>query len=776
MPKFSGRVHSIVYDNAAQGFYILKMVLDDSNTIETVRGSVSGLNISIGTWFTFEANWDNHAQYGKQLAITKAPIIETWDSEAAANILAANGVGERIVQKLKIQFGQDLITILDGGDPTPLEVVEGITPIISLHIMTRWKVSKAYFQTLDFLSDVGIPKHRINQVWSTFKDNAEEILSTNPWNLVQIDGITFQQVDAVAQKLNLDMTSPLRLQGAIRYVMKTCRGMGHLYMTSGEIMGAVEGLIGRVTVQDLGAGLAHLHKTGAIVIDKKTRYGLTAIYEPWLHMVEQEAAKLLVERMKEASLDKDLEAKLQYMASLSNVGHRSHDFFEKNAEDIQGLAVAALEDWSEGSKIQLSEKQMKGAVNALTEPVSIITGKPGTGKTLSLKAIIRILKDAEVSFLLIAPTGIAAKRINSVTGAPAATIHRAFGAKGLSDDEEREVSYAGITGNSSGLEGSDGSGELWKCSGSPHMADVIICDETSMVDQHLLYRILSCTKPTARLVFIGDDAQLPSVGPGNVLRDMIQAQMFPTVALTEIFRQKDTSQIVVAAHAIHAGEIPEVSSSLKDDFVLVQSPTEEQTLDVVVRLADALYKKRENFQVMSPRHSGVIGVTHMNAKLRELLNPKQPGLQEMKVGNDLIREDDRVMVVQNNYDLEIFNGDVGKVSRINRKTKEIEIKLHGPPVQYVPIPFKDAADYLRLAYVTTVHKMQGQEADNIILPIMNSFQNQLQRNLLYTAITRAKKRVILVGQYEAMVRAIQNAHTDARNTLFLDRLLNTKDS
>lgn len=769
---FSGRVHTIVWADDAKGFYVLRMVLDGrptSGEIPVVKGSVPGLHVEVGTWFGFEGEWIQHSQYGRQLSILKAPMVRGWTVDVAAGILAANGVGDRVVGLLRSHFGDDLVSVLDQFDPTLLEAVPGMPPLSAAHIVSRWQAAKAHFQTLEFLAEAGVPRNKVHQVWTLFADNAAEVLSTNPWALVRIDGITFQQADEVANKLGLDPSSPLRAEGAVRYVVKTRKGLGHLYLTSGEIVAEAQALLGNATPHTVAHAIATLHKAGQLVVDRQTRQGTTAIYEPWLHRVESDAAALLLERVETARWGQNEEATARYRKMLAATGPQATDIAQDPNADIRHIAAAALRDWSKGSQVSLSGAQLQGALNALVEPVSVLTGLPGTGKTTTLKAVVSILKDADVTFLLVAPTGIAAKRITSVTGALASTIHRAFGAQGWQKGEEREATYVGVTGQSGGIEGSDGSGEQWGCSDAPHTADVIICDETSMVDQHLLYRILTCTKPTARLVFIGDDKQLPSVGPGNVLRDLITSDMFPTVAMTEIFRQADTSQIVVAAHAISRGDVPEVSNS-GGEFMLIPANSEDQVLDITIRLAEKLFNQRANFQVMSPRHSGTVGVTNLNARLRELLNPKSPGLQEMRLGMEVIREDDRIMVVKNNYEKEIFNGDVGKIQKLDRKLREAEIKVHGPPVQYVRLPFKDAADHLRLAYCTTVHKMQGQEADTIVMPLVVSFAHQLQRNLLYTAITRAKKRVILIGHHEAMVRAIANNRPDERNTLFLDRL------
>jgi exodeoxyribonuclease V alpha subunit len=251
---------------------------------------------------------------------------------------------------------------------------------------------------------------------------------------------------------------------------------------------------------------------------------------------------------------------------------------------------------------------------------------------------------------------------------------------------------------------------------------------------------------------------------------MISSDNFPMVHLTEIFRQEDTSDIVYAAHEVHAGRTPEFTS--KSDFTLLEEGNEDKALDIILRLAERMYNRRDNFQILSPRHAGTLGVTNLNSRLREILNPKKSGGQEMILGKDYgtIREDDRIMVVKNNYELGVYNGDVGKVSRIDRKAQLVEIKIHGTPPMLVPISFKDVPTYLRLAYAMTVHKSQGQEYDRILMPVVPSFRHQLQRNLLYTGITRAKKKVVLVGRQTALTTAIENNKEDHRNTLFIHRL------
>ena len=784
----SGRVHSIIFENEAQAFYILRMVLDApdvqdigfgfsslQNVPVVVRGHVPGLDVQIGSWFGFEARWGTHDTYGKQLAISRAPVIRgAWTAEVAAQMLASHGIGEITSRRLLMHFGDKLVEVLDSGDPTALRSSPGMTQVVAMHTISRWQTVKAFFQTLRFLSESSIPKGKISQIWSTFGDEAEKVLSTDPWALLRIEGITFQQADDVARQLGIDLQCAARVRGAVLHACRTRKGMGHVYAGSGEILAEVQGLAPGTTSEHVAKAIYECHKQGLLVVDRKTHFGLTAIYDPWLLRLEKECSEFLVERLHGARIDDTKPDRANgYTRALSLTGPQAKTAAHVG-NSVRAVAEAALQDWGVGSRINLTSMQMLGALNALTEPISILTGLPGTGKTTSLRAVVRVLQDAEIPFLLVAPTGIAAKRLTSVTGAPAATIHRAFGARGWNKGEQRESTYVGIIGESSESDSSDGSDELWENSpDKPHPADVVIVDESSMVDVHLLYRILTCTKPSTRLVFVGDAAQLPSVGPGNVLRDMLSTGMFPTVSLTEIFRQADLSDIVLAAHAVYNGDVPKTSPDASSEFVLISVVDEEQAQSTVVRIAQRLYEKREvgSFQVLSPRHAGNVGVTSLNSRLRELINPRCSDIQEMKLGSEVIREGDRIMVVKNNYELGVYNGDTGKVVRLDRRAREVEIKIHGPPIQYVRIAFKDVPMYLRLAYAITVHKSQGQEYDVIVLPIMPSFTHQLQRNLLYTAITRAKKRVYLVGKHEALVKAVFNNKVDGRNTLLTERLL-----
>ena len=763
MMHFSGRVHTVVFENASQSFYILRVILDNGAGMPVVvKGNILGMPVKVGMWVPFEAEWVTHPQHGRQLSITKAPSVPKWDAATAAAILTTHGVTERVASAVRDALGEEMVPVLDAGDVERLAAIPALagaeTPDF---LVDRWRAARAFIKTLGFLAEVGVPRNRVSKVWSTFGSQAQEVLSDNPWALVLVDGITFVQADEVARRLGLSMDSSNRVVGAVLNACRDRRGMGHLFLRTGEVFDAVQQWCPNATPQSVADAirtLAQAKPKPRLVVDKLTRPGTVAIYEPWMHTVEESSAQIMVERLTTAK-DPTIAARLRLALARPDL-----------PEDAVHCATAAIDRWSTASHITLSAEQRRGVVNAVTEPVSVITGLPGTGKTTSLRAVVDILKEMGLRVLLIAPTGIAAKRMASVTGVSASTIHRAFGAKGWDEGQnEREATYVGVTGSSSSqAEASDGSGEQWARSKDPYPADVVVVDESSMVDQHLLYRTLTCTPSTARLVFIGDAAQLPSVGPGNVLADLIASGVFPTVSLREIYRQADTSGIVVAAHAVNAGDVPAVDDDPASDFRFDTLREERAVLARVLEVSRRLHADGTHFQVMSPRHAGTVGVTNLNAQMRDLLNPKTSGTAEVRIGSEVLREGDRVMVVRNNYDLGVFNGDIGTVSRIDTRSGHVDVDVVGSA--RIHFPLKDAPDYLRLAYAVTVHKMQGQEADVIVLPWVPGFSHQLQRNLLYTAITRAKRKAILVGSPESMGVAVSNTRTDIRNTLFLDRL------
>jgi len=774
---FSGRVQAIVFANEASAFYIARMILDADDTISmfqnrvepvTIKGNVPGIQVAAGAWFGFEGRWTNHPQYGKQIAITRAPVLKDgWDPETAAKMLVANGLGSGVMMSIRAHFDDsELLAAFE--DSTKLEQVPGLAKFSAMHVVSRWVSVKAHFKALEFLGGLGLPSGLVRNIWAQFGDDSEKMLTENPWRLVEVDGITFQQADEVARKLGLE-DEEAQVTGAVLYACKRGGGFGHLFLKTGAVFHSVRGMVPGTEKKVIARALADLHKAEKLVIDKKARPGTTAVYEPWAYHMEKESARLLVERVSGAKLNPGDERTDDYLKNLGSVGPETEKASKSGRKKgrLERVVRVAINEWGSQAKLVLSDPQKEGIFNALTAPVSVLAGLPGTGKTTSLRAAVRILQDAGVPFLLCAPTGIAAKNLSARTGAEASTIHRAFSAKGVSDDH-RNRTYAGVVGESRSvvIAGPDGSGWGYN-QDKPHPADVIIIDEASMVDQHLIFRLLDCTKPEARLVFVGDYEQLPSVGPGNVLRDLIHSKLFPTIRLRQIFRQDDTSGIVYAAHSMVNGEVPDTDK----DFRLIGIRDEEDVLDAILKIAQKFYDARVNFQVLSPKHRGTVGVTNLNARLRALLNPASPGLAEAKFGKETVREGDRIMVIKNDYKLGVYNGDVGKVSRVDRSKKVVWVRIFGTPPLDVEVEFKDVPRLLVLAYACTVHKAQGLEYDRIVMPLVRGFYHQLQRNLLYTAITRGKKQVVLLGHHEALVKAVNNSKEDERATLFLDRLV-----
>lgn len=925
---FSGRVHSVNFSDKSKAFYILRMSLDaecitddvtDARGLVAVTGDIPGVHIAVGVWFGFEGVWHQHPKHGKQVKVTRAPVLKNgWDDDTCVKVLVSQGIGSALVAKVRESLKGDLVTAL--SDPERLKTVPGVNTMMAEHIIHKWKMARSLFLTLDFLGDLGIPQGKVRQVWEIFGDRAQDVLSTDPWSLLDLEGLTFADCDTVARRLGLDCSPSNinRVKGAVVHASKTGKGQGHLYLLSGELLAVVRPLDPLMTDQDIAVGLGSLVEEKRVVVDR-TFPGVTAIYDPWSYETEDGSARILCERLVTAAIPPDRAA--QYAKAILGVDEPGITLREAGERHLASVGSSL--------GVTLSPSQAEAVLNCLTESVSVITGLPGSGKTTSLRMALGLLHEAGMVPLVVAPTGIAAKRVASVTGVKSSTIHRAFKATGIESESGRESTYAGVVGDRGDTSVSDGSEEAWGYGpGNPHPAEVVVVDECfhykqpvltengweyigkiveqqlpvrvwsrnpstgvlelktivrylkrpspkgllrvsvgqshsmrsakiirctpdhkimtpsgyvragdlkvgdpvvvrgvsltrsqmsvpetqsdttvapvssvtkyepkrtypsvydlevqdhhnyvagnvvvsncSMVDQAVLYRVLTCTRPDCRLVFVGDSAQLPSVGAGNVLRDIIASGRFPTVSFTEIFRQADTSPIVTAAHDTFHGIVP--AAPLMSDFSLIPYSNDDDVLKTVLGLSERLYNDRKNFQVLSPRHAGTLGVTNLNNRLRALLNPAQHGLHEVSLGGDVLREGDRVIVSKNDYKLGVFNGDVAKVNFIDKNAKEIELKIHGPPVLMVRIPIAKARNLLRLAYAVTVHRMQGLECDVVVMPLVEGFAHQLQRNLFYTAITRAKKKVLLVGSHRAMERAVNNNREDARNTLFAARL------
>lgn len=906
MSFFSGFVQSVRFENVEDSLYILQMRLDqpypkwpDGTSVPrfiTLSGNIFGLKIQENAWLSFEAIPTQHSKYGWQLKILRAPVNPPrWDTEQIVHALEGMGIQPILLQILRQQIPDDEL-VLAIQDPDRLSKIAGFTEFSAKHLAGKWSSTVTHYKTLGFLQELGLSSGKIKQIWKTFGDDSYRVLSQDPWQLIRVDGITFNQADSIASRLGMSLQDEKRLPAAVLYGTRTARQFGHLYVTSAELMQQVLLICPQATKEQVSAQIKVQVAAGLIKIDRLG--GKLALYEPWFYTLESESAKLLHSRQSQEILvtEADRESYCKRLRRVGNITASAHDVFLTDVEKVVEFAVM---DWESQTGFILSEKQKEGVHQALLRPVSVLTGLPGSGKSSSVKAVVQILSDAGFNVLLVAPTGIAAKRLTQVTGKEAKTIHMAFSAK-IGDDgkEERESSYAGFTDEGGDKALGDGQESSWGYgAGRYHDAEYVVIDESSMLDAHLLYRVLNATSPTCRLLFVGDPAQLPSVGPGDVLRSLIKA--VPSVFLNEIFRQKGTSAIVEAAHKINAGIPPEVQHP---DFLLTSIRGDDEVLAAIIKKAQDLQQQGTEFQCISPRHSGTVGVTNLNQELRKVLNPPDSFKGEISVGSETLREGDRVMVVKNDYKYNIANGDTGKVHRIDRKAKNIVLSLPdmSGALRLVEIPQGEVSQYLRLAYASTVHKCvapetwvttdrghqqiqdinpegfiltergfkpylnfvenpetlcykittesgltltmseghdmivwvegqdqrvqapdlrvgdilrvpfrqdpreaitkiervisrtmcvevpdghtfiqngllggncQGQEFSVVIMPMVDGFRHQLQRNLFYTAITRAKKQVFLFGTQESIHQAVLNDQTDARNTLFGERLV-----
>lgn len=792
--KISGKVRRVVHHNDVKDFYILSMVLDNVDYIDdhlkgsivTVKGNITGFDVSNNIWLSMEGYWKTHPKYGDQFTITKCPAIsEDFTVSEIKGLLTNIGLSSMFADRLAHKKSSaELLEILQDKDLL-IKAMPSLNVVTAVSIISKWTKRLMLIKTIQSLSDLNLSQYQISSLNAHYGDKASEVLSNNPWK-ASIDGIlSFAVCDSIAIKLGVDLNSEDRLNSCI---LKVCSNtnIGHVYLKSGEIYSEVERHFPRLEKKKFATSLKGLHLDGKIHIDKgvNTFYKgkVTAIYSSKSFKHESESARLLSERSKVLISHEQLSLFSQISPTVEqfilNKLPEEEQFnaltIDEKQEIANLIANEVVESWSKTAKITLSDLQKKGVTNGLIHPVSIITGLPGTGKTTSLRALVSIYRQIGLLPTLLAPTGIAAKRLEGVTGSKAYTVHKALGSKLDIEGEEQELAtYEGITKSSNVKNIFDEDNTSWEYNeDNPYPAKVIIIDESSMLDLSLLHKIMVSTSHKCKLVFVGDSAQLPSVGAGDVLRSLKNSDCFPTVSLTEIYRQASQSDIILASHSIHNGVVPNLKGY--KDFTLVECRSEGEILDKIIDVACQSYSNRHNFQILSPRHKGTVGVTNLNVRLREVINPKMSGVNELKLFDTYVREGDRIMVVKNDYNRNVFNGDVGKISSINLKKQEVTIKIHSydnAPASLVNIPVGEVGDYLRLAYAVTVHKSQGQEYDYIFMPITDSFSIQLVRNLLYTSVTRAKKKVILYGTHSAFQKAIKNNTEDTRNTLLMERIV-----
>lgn len=711
-----GNIEGILYRNDDNG-YMVATLLSDADELVNIVGIMPG--VSEGDRITASGKWENNARYGKQYRVleymTEIPT-EAADIERYLASGAIKGIRTKTARKIVEEFGTDTVDVIE-NHPDWLARLPGITPKRALEISEEFKAKSDIRATVTFFREYFGPSMTM-KIYKCFGKHSISIARDNPYRLCdEIKGIGFEKADTMAQKLGLALDSSERISAGLVYIL-SFNGMqnGHTCLPREKLIDAAAELLD-VPEEAVSAELGRLVMQRRLISEKVSEE--TFIYDSSQYKNESYIAEKLI-RLKRgaAPLDfKDIEA-----------------FIRK--EEAQ-------------NRIEYADEQRQAIFNAMTSGVLVLTGGPGTGKTTVVTAMINIFESLGLEVALAAPTGRAAKRMTQATDREAKTIHRLL-----------EVDFA----DSDSTEKRDDSAlHVFKRGENNYLdEDAIIIDEASMIDTALMTALLKAIRPGARLILIGDADQLPSVGAGRVLCDVLDSGALPSLRLSKIFRQAERSLIVTNAHAINRGEMPRLDVKDRDFFFMPRDNDAQIAATVAALCAERLpraYGDPEGIQVISPTRRGNSGTDKLNAVLQNAINPKGAGKKEYKFRDTIFRTGDRVMQVRNNYELEwtrygkvgmgIFNGDIGKIKDINISEKYIEIDFDSREVFY---DFADLED-LELAYCVTVHKSQGSEYPTVVLPLGSVPSMLCTRNLLYTAVTRAQKRVIIVGS-EATVKAM----------------------
>ncbi|MBO5007670.1 MAG: ATP-dependent RecD-like DNA helicase [Clostridia bacterium] len=728
MENVTGDVVGIIYSNDDNGYKVMEIENDNDSFIAV--GYFHG--VAEGETVKLSGKWTSHPTYGEQF---KSEVFEKILPATRSSIMRylssgiVKGIRESTAKKLVEKFGEDTLRVLE-KEPESLSLIKGIS------ISRAMKMHESYITQLGsstlvmFLQDCGISVKTAAKIYKKFGSAAVEIIKSNPYILCEeIDGIGFKTADDVACKLNLEPDNINRVRAGVLYTLKYNTQFGHTYLPKDIIVSSSAKLLG-VSEQMTLIALDALIKDGILVSDAGDDGEHIYIYSHY--MCEGYAASKITElnkykyKFKTADIEKQL------------------DIIEKK------------------HKLHFALLQRQAVISAMQNGVMIITGGPGTGKTTIINAIIDIMHSNGLTVSLTAPTGRAAKRMSQVCSLEAKTIHRLLEACFRGDEETTEFMVN---------------------EESPIESDVVIVDEMSMVDIVLISNLLKAIRPGTRLIMVGDINQLPSVGPGNVLRDIIESGTVEVIRLTEIFRQAQESMIVTNAHGINEGRYPVLNSKDKD-FFFADIPGAAEGVKYIASLCSTRLPKAYGYdpfdiQVLSPSKKGTAGVINMNELLRDELNPPSDDKKEQDFGFRLFREGDKVMQIRNNYDIKwtnvnttqlgngVFNGDVGVISSIRKEFKTVTVMFDERKVVY---EYKDIAEELELAYCVTIHKSQGSEFPVVIIPMYDAPYMLVNRNLLYTGVTRAKSLVVLVGREQIIHQMVDNNREDKRYSGLKKRL------
>ncbi len=713
-----GTLERVIYSNE-ENHYTVAQLLPEGGTRRTepitIVGNLASLNV--GESVRAQGHWVNHKQFGRQFAVERFESVLPRTVVGIRKYLGSGlikGIGETFADRIVEKFGERTLEVIDTFSAR-LREVDGIGPERAKRIKEAWTAQKSVRDIMIFLQGHGIGSSHAAKIYKQYGENAMSVVQGNPYQLARdISGIGFLTADGIAAKMGIGKDSIHRLKAGVVHALECATDEGHTCLPRARLIEAARELL-EVEIAPVENALRQLSDAGEVIQEDDFVY-LTGLYK-----CEQGIATHIRE-LRSAPI------------TLPPID------FDKALAWVQ-----------QKTGVELADAQRMAVQTALTSKISVITGGPGVGKTTIVNSIVKILQAKKGKVLLAAPTGRAAKRMSEATGAPAQTIHRLlrYGQRegGFSLNERRQL-----------------------------QGDMVIIDETSMLDIPLAHHLLKAIPSTASVVFVGDVDQLPSVGPGNFLRDLIDCDRVPVVRLTEIFRQARNSFIITNAHRVNEGQMPVLDARDEGDFFFIPEDEPEKVLATIKTLCGERVPKKfgldpmRDVQVLTPMHKGLCGSESLNRELQTTLNPSGPAVQRF---GRTYRVGDRVMQVRNNYDKDVFNGDLGRVKKIDLVEQHVIVEVDDSASKdssrAIPYEFTDM-DELLPAYAISVHKSQGNEYPCVIVPLLTQHFVLLQRNLLYTAITRGKKLVILIGSKKALAIAVRNNKTAARYSRLKDRL------
>lgn len=734
MKSLSGYVESITFRNEENGYTVLTL----SYGKKEIKCTGNFGYISEGEYLEIEGEEVFHDIYGEQIKVTSYKVIPATDELSLKKYLgsgAIKGLGAVLANRIVDKFGEDTLRIVE-EEPERLAEIRGITIRKAMDICEQVEEKKDMRDVMIFLQGYGISPTLSNKIYTMYGRKVYDIIKTNPYKLADdLSGIGFKTADEIARRAGVEVNASIRIKSGMCYALSDASLSGHTYLPKEKLV--------EKTINLLGLRDQYLNADGT--------YNMDLLDNCFTELVLEK--KLILKNIEE----KDAVFLSTYYYTELNIARMLLELNISTPEDdyIMGVKLDTIEKLS---GVELDDLQRKAVIETQNNGITIITGGPGTGKTTTINAIIQMFEADGLEVSLAAPTGRAAKRMNEATGHEAKTIHRLLEISGGASEE---------TGRDE-IDAKFGRNEQ-----NPLETDVIIVDEMSMVDTFLVHALLKAVTIGTRVVFVGDINQLASVGPGNVLRDIIESEQFSVVRLTKVFRQAGESGIVTNAHKINKGEQVALDNSM-GDFLYIERENAQMALNATIglmmsKLPQYVEAKPMDIQVLTPMRGGILGVNSLNEQLQKYINPQDENKREREIAGVIFREGDKVMQIKNNYQLEweqrseggriydsgtgIFNGDMGIITTINNTTNTMEVVFDDD--RYVIYDSKQAEE-LELAYAITIHKSQGSEYPAVIMPLVSGVSMLMTRNLLYTGVTRAKKCVCIVGRKETFSAMIAN--------------------